>query len=103
MIPGLIPIILQIQALLLTALAIVREREQGTMEQLIVTPIRSWELMLGKILPYLFIGIINMVATLFVAIYLFEVTVAGDIWMLIGLGALFILGSMGMGVLISNI
>jgi len=103
MIPGLIPIILQIQALLLTALAIVREREQGTMEQLIVTPIRSWELMLGKILPYLFIGIINMVATLFVAIYLFEVTVAGDIWMLIGLGALFILGSMGRGVLISNI
>jgi len=102
-IPGLIPIILQIQALLLTALAIVREREQGTMEQLIVTPIRSWELMLGKILPYLFIGIINMVATLFVAVYLFGVTIAGNFWMLIGLGALFILGSMGMGVLISNI
>jgi ABC-2 type transport system permease protein len=102
-IPGLIPIILQIQALLLTALAIVREREQGTMEQLIVTPIRSWELMLGKILPYLFIGIINMVATLFVAVYLFGVTIAGNLWMLIGLGALFILGSMGMGVLISNI
>ncbi len=102
-IPGLIPIILQIQALLLTALAIVREREQGTMEQLIVTPIRSWELMLGKILPYLFIGIINMVATLFVAVYLFGVTIAGNFWMLIGLGALFILGAMGRGVLSSNI
>ena len=61
MIPGLIPIILQLQALLLTALAIVREREQGTMEQLIVTPIKSWELMLGKIIPYLLIIIGNTV------------------------------------------
>ena len=52
MVPGLIGLILQFQTLLLTAFAIVREREQGTLEQLIVTPIRPWELMLGKILPY---------------------------------------------------
>lgn len=103
MVPGLIPMILQVQALLLTALAIVREREQGTMEQLIVTPIRSWELMLGKILPYLMVGIINTVATIFIAMVVFDITIAGSIWLLIGLSIIFILGSLGMGVLISNI
>ncbi|MFN2146530.1 MAG: ABC transporter permease, partial [Anaerolineales bacterium] len=59
MIPGLIPILLQVQALLLSALAIVREREQGTMEQLIVTPLAKWELMLGKIVPYLIVSVFN--------------------------------------------
>jgi ABC-2 type transport system permease protein len=103
MIPGLIPMILQVQALLLTALAIVREREQGTMEQLIVTPIHAWELMLGKIIPYLLIGIINTVFTILIAMLLFHIQVAGSIWLLIALSIVFILGSLGMGVLISNI
>ncbi|HEY9074935.1 MAG TPA: ABC transporter permease [Anaerolineaceae bacterium] len=103
MVPGLIPMILQVQALLLTALAIVREREQGTMEQLIVTPIHSWELMLGKIVPYLLVGFINTVATIAIAMVIFEITVAGSLWLLIGLSMVFILGSLGMGVLISNI
>ncbi len=103
MIPGLTAIVLQVQALLLTALAIVREREQGTMEQLVVTPIRSWELVLGKILPYLAVGIFNTIATILVAIYLFGIVIQGSFWLLVGLSTLFILGSLGMGVLISNI
>ena len=103
MIPGLTAMVLQVQALLLTALAIVREREQGTMEQLVVTPIRSWELVLGKILPYLAVGIFNTIATLLVAIYLFEIVIQGSFWLLVGLSTIFILGSLGMGVLISNI
>ncbi len=103
MIPGLTAMVLQVQALLLTALAIVREREQGTMEQLVVTPIRSWELVLGKILPYLAVGIFNTIATLLVAMYLFDVVVQGSFWLLVGLSTIFILGSLGMGVLISNI
>jgi ABC-2 type transport system permease protein len=69
MIPGLIPIILQVQALLLSTLAIVKEREQGTMEQLIVTPIKSWELMLGKIIPYLLVSVFNLFAMLICPIY----------------------------------
>ncbi len=56
-------VILQVQTLLLTAFAIVREREQGTLEQLIVTPVRSWELMLGKILPYILVAFINVAMT----------------------------------------
>ena len=103
MIPGLTAMVLQVIALLLTALAIVREREQGTMEQLVVTPIRSWELVLGKLLPYLFVGIFNTIATLLVAVYLFGIVIEGNFLLLIGLSTIFILGSLGMGVLISNI
>ncbi|HBX68083.1 MAG TPA: ABC transporter permease [Chloroflexi bacterium] len=103
MIPGLIPVILQLQALLLTTLAIVREREQGTMEQLIVTPIKSWELMLGKILPYLVVGLINTVAVLFIGAFIFDVAIVGSVWQFIGVSLIFIIGSLGMGVLISNV
>jgi ABC-2 type transport system permease protein len=103
MIPGLIPIILQMQTLLLSTLAIVREREQGTMEQLIVTPIKSWELMLGKIIPYLLVSVLNLIAMLVLSKLMFGVTVAGSTWELVGLSLVFIVGSLGLGVLISNI
>jgi ABC-2 type transport system permease protein len=103
MVPGLIPIILQIQALILSALSIVKEREQGTMEQLIVTPIRSWELMLGKIIPYLLVSVFNLFALLWLGDLLFGVQVAGSYWELVALSLVFIVGSLGMGVLISNV
>ena len=103
MIPGLIPILLQVQTLILSALAIVREREQGTMEQLIVTPVKPWELMLGKIIPYLLVSIINLFILLWLGKLLFGVAVAGSFWELIGLSLIFIIGSLGMGVLISNV
>ena len=103
MIPGLIPIILQLQALLLAALAIVREREQGTMEQLIVTPLAKWELMLGKIVPYLIVSIFNTVMMLWLGQLIFDVNIQGNLWELILLSTIFIVGSLGMGVLISNI
>jgi len=103
MIPGLIPIILQLQALLLTALAIVREREQGTMEQLIVTPIKSWELMLGKIIPYLLVSIFNTVMMLWLGQWIFGMSAVGSTLELVGLSTIFIIGSLGLGVLISNV
>ena len=103
MIPGLIPILLQIQLLLLSALSVVREREQGTMEQLIVTPIRTWELTLGKMIPYMLVGIVNLFALLWLSDVLFGVKVAGSYWDLVGLSVVFIIGSLGMGMLISNL
>ncbi len=103
MIPGLIPIILQVQTLLLSALAIVKEREQGTMEQLIVTTIKPWELMLGKMIPYLLVGTFNLFALLALGHLMFGVNVAGSFWELVGLSLAFIVGSLGMGVLISNL
>jgi ABC-2 type transport system permease protein len=103
MIPGLIPILLQVQALLLTALAIVREREQGTMEQLIVTPVRPWELMLGKIIPYMLVGIFNLFAMLGLGYLLFGIGIAGSFGALVAVSIVFIIGSLGLGVLISNL
>ncbi|MAT40730.1 MAG: transporter [Anaerolineaceae bacterium] len=103
MIPGLVAIILQIQTLLLTAFAIVREREQGTLEQLIVTPVRSWELMLGKILPFVVVAFVNVIMTVTVGAVWFGVKVVGSIALLAGLSLIFLLGSLGLGVLISNI
>lgn len=103
MIPSLIPILIQIQTLILSAMAIVREREQGTMEQLIVTPVRSWELMLGKIIPYMIVSMVNLFILLGLGKLLFGITVAGNLGVLVGLSLIFIIGSLGMGVLISNI
>ena len=103
MIPGLVAVILQVQTLLLTAFAIVREREQGTLEQLIVTPIKSWELMLGKILPYVVVALLNIAMTVGVGYLWFGVGVAGSIPLLFALSLVFLLGSLGMGILISNL
>ncbi len=103
LIPSLIPILIQIQTLLLSAMAIVREREQGTMEQLIVTPIRSWELMLGKIIPYMVVSMVNLFILLGLGKLLFGISIAGNLGFLVGLSLIFIIGSLGMGVLISNI
>ena len=102
-IPGLVACILQVQALLLTSSAIVREREQGTLEQLIVTPIKPWELMLGKILPFVLVTFVNVGLILAVARFWFQVPIAGSITQLLILTAIFLLGSLGLGVLISNI
>jgi ABC-2 type transport system permease protein len=101
--PGLVGLILQVQALLLTAFAIVREREQGTLEQLIVTPIKSWELMLGKLLPFIFVAVINLVMVVATGVLVFDMPLKGDIILLMILSGIFLIGSLGMGILISNI
>ena len=103
MIPGLVAVILQVQTLLLTAFAIVREREQGTLEQLIVTPVRSWELILGKILPFVLVAFLNVAMTVGAGAFLFGVEVAGSLTLLAFLSLIFLLGSLGLGVLISTI
>jgi len=103
MVPSLVAVILQVQALLLTSLAIVREREQGTMEQLIVTPIKPWELMLGKIIPYILVAFVNTVMIIAVAVFWFKIPVSGSLLQLLGLSFIYIIGSLGLGVMISNI
>ena len=103
LVPGLVAAILQVQTLLLTAFAIVKEREQGTLEQLIVTPIKPWELMLGKILPFVIVAFINIGLTLAVGTFWFKVPITGSIGLLLLLSTIFLLGSLGLGVLISNI
>lgn len=103
MVPGLIGMILQMQAILLTASAIVRERERGTMEQLVVTPVTSTELMLGKVVPYVVVALVAVAASLAVGHWVFAVPIAGSVPLLFLLSLPFLLGSLGIGLLISAI
>lgn len=103
MIPGLIAVVLTLLTMMLTALAIVREREQGTMEQLIVTPIRSPELIIGKVAPYVLIGFFDLLEILFIGVFWFHVPVHGSVPLLLGLACLFLLTSLGLGLLISSV
>jgi ABC-2 type transport system permease protein len=103
MIPGLLGLIMQFQTLLLTAFAVVRERERGTLEQLVVTPIKPWELMLGKILPYVTVAFANVLLASAIGRFWFGVEFAGSFGLLLALAALFVLSSLGLGLLISTI
>ena len=103
MVPALIGIILLFQSLVLTSTAIVRERERGTIEQLIVTPIRSSELIVGKIVPYVVIAFINIIEVLLIGALLFRVPMNGSVLLLLALAALFMTTTLGIGLLISTI
>lgn len=102
MIPGLIAMILFQTATSLTALAIVKERERGTIEQLIVTPIRNWELILAKIIPYIFVSFANMILILFVGMAWFGVPLRGSLTLLFLMTGLYLLPTLGIGLLIST-
>lgn len=101
-IPGLVGLILQNITLMLTAFALVREKERGTIEQLIVTPVRSLELILGKLVPYVIIGYAGFLFALALCIFWFGVNVAGSLGLLLLLGFLFVYCSLSMGMLIST-
>ncbi len=101
MIPALVGMVLQLQAVLLTALAIVRERERGTLEQLIVSPIRSSELMLGKTLPNIGLCLVSTVMALGIGRLLFGVQIQGSVLELLLLTLPFLFGSLGIGLGIS--
>lgn len=102
-VPGLLGIILTMTMIMFTSAAIVREREQGNMEMLITTPIRSIELMLGKIIPYIFIGLIQVCIILGLGHFVFNVPVNGGLWPLFGVTILFISASLSLGLVISTI
>ena len=103
MIPALIGLIIQIQAVMLTAFAIVREREKGTLEQLIVTPIKSWELMVGKIVPYVLISFVQVAVALLVGTLWFKVGIAGSLPLLLVLSLMFLIGCLGIGLFFSTV
>jgi ABC transporter DrrB family efflux protein len=102
-VPGLAGIILQLVTMVLTAFAIVRERERGTLEQLLVTPISSLAMTLGKILPAVVIGAGETVLVLLAMVFVFEVPIAGSVSLLAGFTALFLFTSLALGLLISTV
>jgi ABC-2 type transport system permease protein len=102
-VPGLIALILAILAVLLTALTVAREWEQGSMEQLFTTPVGRLEVILGKLFPYLLLGMIQVLLVVTLGTFLFDVPIRGSLWLLFFVAALFLGGTLAQGLLISVI
>jgi ABC-2 type transport system permease protein len=103
MIPGVLAMVLMMITMVLTSLGIVKEKELGTLEQLIVTPMRPYELILGKLLPFFLIGLVEIAVVVSVAVFGFGVPVKGSVWLLFGLSPIFMLTTLGLGLFISTI
>jgi ABC-2 type transport system permease protein len=102
-VPGIIGVLLSVTMILITSMSIVRERERGTLEQLIVTPIDKTSLMLGKIVPFVVVGYVQMTVILLLGRLLFDVPVRGSLVLLYLLTFAFIVASLGMGLFISTV
>jgi ABC-2 type transport system permease protein len=100
-VPGLMAFVLTIISSLMTAISLTREKETGTMEALLVSPLRPWEIIVGKVTPYLAIGFISVAAVLVEALLVFHVPLRGSVPLLLFEGALYILVSLSLGILIS--
>ena len=103
MVPGILGIVLTMTMVMVTSMAIVREREVGTLEQLLVTPMKSHELMLGKIIPYVFVGYIQAIIALSVGVLVFDLPINGSLGLLFILTTPFIVASLALGILISTV
>ena len=102
-VPGIIGMILSNILIVITALGVVREREHGTLEQLIVTPLTRTEIMLGKITPYMLVGLIQLTAVLLVGSLVFRVPIRGSILLIYAMSFLFVFASLGLGLLVSTL
>jgi len=103
MVPAILALLLMITTTMLTALSIVKEKEAGTMEQLVVTPLRRRHILLGKLIPFIIIGMIDVLLVTLVAIFWFKVPMRGSIWLLFGFSAIFIFTTLGLGLLVSTV
>lgn len=100
-VPGLIAVIMMLIAALLTSLTVAREWETGTMEQLVSTPLRRTELILGKLVPYFTIGMVDMLLSVLAGRFLFSVPIRGSLMLLFGISAVYLVGALSLGILIS--
>ena len=100
-IPGLIAVIMMVIAALLTSLTVAKEWESGTMEQLVSTPLKGSELILGKLLPYVGIGMLDVLLSVLMGAFVFHVPLRGSVLLLFGMAAIFLVGALSLGMLIS--
>lgn len=103
MIPGVVALLLLVVTTNLSSMGIVREKEVGTLEQLNVTPLRRWELIVGKLLPYALIGMLDVILVLGVAVLWFQVPLKGSVWLLMALALVYLMSTLGLGLLVSTI
>ncbi|HVE77794.1 MAG TPA: ABC transporter permease [Gemmatimonadaceae bacterium] len=102
-VPGIVGLLLMLTLMLITAIAIVRERERGTLEQLIVTPVGKTSIMLGKILPFLLVGYVQMTVVLALGALIFRVPMRGSVVVLYGLSLAFMVAMLGQGLIVSTL
>lgn len=100
-VPGVIGVVLMLVCTMMASLAIVKEKESGTMEVLLVSPIRPPVIILAKLVPYLIIGMLNIIIILLVSVFVLNVPVAGNIFLLFGIGSIFTLSSLALGIMVS--
>ena len=100
-VPGLIAVIMSVIVALLTSLTIAREWERGTMEQLISTPVKTYELIAGKLAPYFVIGLVDTLVSIGMSVFLFDVPLRGSLILLVALSCVFLFGGLSFGILIS--
>src|SRR5664279_2604375 len=101
LVPGLVVLVMTLIGALLTAMVMAREWERGTLEALLVTPVRSDEILVGKTLPYFLLGMIGLVVCVLAAKFLFHVPLRGSLLVLLGVSMLYVLVALGIGLLIS--
>jgi len=103
MVPGVLGLLLMVMTMILTSLAIVKEKELGTLEQIVVTPIRPYQLIIGKLTPFFLIGIVDVVLVVFFATFIFSLPVKGSVLLLFFLCLIFLMTTLGLGLFISTI
>jgi ABC-2 type transport system permease protein len=103
MLPGVLALLLLVITTNLSSMGIVREKELGTLEQLNVTPLRRWELIVGKLLPYALVGMVDVCLVVGTAVLWFEVPLRGSVWLLFGLTSIYLLTTLGLGLFVSTI
>jgi ABC-2 type transport system permease protein len=102
-VPAVLAIVLMLVTMILPSMAVVREKEIGTLEQIIVTPLQSWQLILGKLLPFVVIGLLDTLLITYLATWVFGVPLRGSLLVLLGLTLLFLLTTLGLGLLVSTL
>jgi ABC-2 type transport system permease protein len=103
MVPGIFGLLLSLITLILTSLAVVKEKEIGTMEQLIVTPLKPYQIIIGKLVPFVILSFVAVLIILAAMYFIFAIPVKGDLWFLFLSSFLYILSTLGMGLFVSTI
>jgi ABC-2 type transport system permease protein len=103
MVPGIVGLLLSIVTLILTSLAVVKEKEIGTLEQLIVTPLKPFQIIIGKLIPFIILGFISVIIILTAMQYVFNITSKGSLFFLFASSFLYILSTLGLGLFVSTI
>jgi ABC-2 type transport system permease protein len=101
-VPGVMALVLMLVCAMMTSIAIVKEKEMGTMEVILVSPLKPFRIIIAKTIPYLLVSMLNIVSILLLSVYALDVPIVGSLWLLIGESILFTITSLSVGILISN-